>query len=297
MTKKTCPGFTVKVVVIVSKYTTEVRFICETEAGLSESVGYSGVNEVIQKAIPKIFSFDFPIFDEIYRNVLETKILKHYYTREIGLETYGLWKLKLDTKLNEIMPYYNQLYESATLEFNPLYDVDYTDTRTGGNTQTSENNKTTTSKETLNTNINASGNTTGNTENSGDRNNVLNIRDINRFSDLPQGTINDMFVESNGYLTNATLVDRNEETTENVTNNQTETSNYADKSDTNENRNRDESVNDNGKIQTTEEYVNTIKGKRGGQSYASMILEFRQSLINVDVMVIDELKDLFINLW
>lgn len=28
-------------------------------------------------------------------------------------------------KLNTIMPYYNQLYKSALLEFNPLYDADY----------------------------------------------------------------------------------------------------------------------------------------------------------------------------
>jgi hypothetical protein len=118
----------------MSVYTTQVRFICEAEAGLKKSVGYDNVNTVIQNAIPKIFNFSWPIFDESYRNVLETKILKHYYTREIGLETYGLWKLKLDTKLNEIMPYYNQLYKSALLEFNPFYDVDLTRNHTGKKT-------------------------------------------------------------------------------------------------------------------------------------------------------------------
>ena len=123
----------------MSKYTTEMRYICETEAGLSESVGYSKIKDVIAKAIPKIFDFDFPIFDENYRNVLETKILKHYYTREIGLETYGLWKLKLDTKLNEIMPFYNQLYKSALLEFNPLYEVDYSKTGNRDSSGTRDN--------------------------------------------------------------------------------------------------------------------------------------------------------------
>ena len=71
----------------MSKYTTELRYICETETGLSESVGHTKIKDGIAKAIPKIFDFDFPIFDESYRNVLETKILKLYYTREIGLET------------------------------------------------------------------------------------------------------------------------------------------------------------------------------------------------------------------
>lgn len=44
--------------------------------------------------------------------------------REIGTETYGLWHLYLDTTLNEIMPYYNKLYETELLKFNPLYDID-----------------------------------------------------------------------------------------------------------------------------------------------------------------------------
>ena len=105
----------------MSKYTTEVRFICEVNSGLNESVGYSKIEDVITGAMPKIFDFDFPIFDESYRSVLERKILKHFYTREICEETVGLWKLRLNTRLNEIMPYYNKLYKSELLNFNPLY--------------------------------------------------------------------------------------------------------------------------------------------------------------------------------
>ena len=80
----------------MSKYTTEVRFICEQASGLTESTG--DYKTVIERARTKIFDFDFPIYKESYRSVLETKILKHYYTREIGLETVGLWKLKLNQK-------------------------------------------------------------------------------------------------------------------------------------------------------------------------------------------------------
>lgn len=107
----------------MSKYTTEVRYICEQAAGLKESGGFDDVDNIITTAIPKVFSFSFPIFDEGYRNVLERKILMHYYTREIGMETTGLWKLRMCIKLNEIMPYYNQLYRSELLTFNPLYTV------------------------------------------------------------------------------------------------------------------------------------------------------------------------------
>lgn len=110
----------------MSKYTTEVRYICEQAAGLEESKGFDSVENILTIAAPKIFNFNFPIFDENYRIVLEKKILKHYYTREIGAETVGLWKLWLDSRMNEIMPYYNQLYESELIDFNPLYNTDYT---------------------------------------------------------------------------------------------------------------------------------------------------------------------------
>lgn len=105
---------------IMSKYTTEVRFICENSAGLSVSEGADNVDSVLDKCWNKVFNFDFPIFDENYRQVLCRKILKHYYTREIAHETVGRWKLALNAKLNEIMPYYNQLYKSELLEFNPF---------------------------------------------------------------------------------------------------------------------------------------------------------------------------------
>ena len=110
----------------MSKYTTEVRFICEHLCGLDESKGYNDIGTIISNARQKIFDFEYPIFDDNYKSVLETKILRHYYTREIGQETVGLWKLKLCTKLNDIMPYYNQLYKSAVIEFNPMYDMDLT---------------------------------------------------------------------------------------------------------------------------------------------------------------------------
>lgn len=108
----------------MSKYTTEVRFICESAVGLDESAGYDNVNDIIKAAAPSIFGTDWPIFDEAYRLTLECKILRHYYTREISEETAGLWKLRLTDRMNMIMPYYNKLYESELLKFNPLYDVD-----------------------------------------------------------------------------------------------------------------------------------------------------------------------------
>lgn len=50
-------------------------------------------------------------------------------------------------------------------------------------------------------------------------------------------------------------------------------------------------------INNTEDYLESVKGKQGTQSYASMILEFRETFLNIDMMVINDLSDLFMNIW
>ena len=110
----------------MSKYTTEVRYICENYAHKSESEGYNSVQSILDNSWDKVFDFDFPIFDDTYKPVLCKKILKHYYTREICEETVGLWKLRLDSRMNEIMPYFNKLYDSELISIAPLVNNRYT---------------------------------------------------------------------------------------------------------------------------------------------------------------------------
>lgn len=279
----------------MSKYTTELRYICETEAGLSESVGQTKIKDIITKAIPNIFDFDFPIFDESYRNVLETKILKHYYTREIGLETYGLWKLKLDTKLNEIMPFYNQLYKSALLEFNPLYEVDYTKTGNRDSSGTRDN------IENSSENYDETTNTNNSYENSESHNEQGTLTKgttqttTNYYSDTPQGAITNVI--DGTYLTNATY---------NVVGNTgSDSSDSSGSSDTNgsskdkqdRDGSRSGSKTSKGNLTDTESYLESVRGKTSGKSYSSLLIEYRETFINIDMMVIEELSDLFFGLW
>jgi len=53
----------------------------------------------------------YPIFDENYRNTLNKKIYDHYRFREIGQETPDLFRHYLNTTMNEIMSYYNEIYK------------------------------------------------------------------------------------------------------------------------------------------------------------------------------------------
>lgn len=279
----------------MSKYTTELRYICETEAGLSESVGYSKIKDVIAKAIPKIFDFDFPIFDENYRNVLETKILKHYYTREIGLETYGLWKLKLDTKLNEIMPFYNQLYKSALLEFNPLYEVDYSKTgnRDSSGTRDNTENNSESYDESIDTNESHDDSTTN--SNDGTLTKGTTTTTTNYFSDTPQGAISNVI--DGTYLTNATYNVVGNTGSDNTSNSGSVDSVGSSKSKNEKDGSRNGSKTSNSNLTDTESYLESVRGKMSSKSYSALLMEYRETFINIDMMLIEELSDLFFGLW
>lgn len=253
----------------MSKYTTEVRFICENSAGLSESEGANNVDSILDKCWNKVFNFDFPIFDENYRQVLCKKILKHYYTREIAHETVGRWKLALNAKLNEIMPYYNQLYKSELLEFNPFYDVDLTRSREGSGTSNRTSN---------NTEIN-SGTSKNVSSGSGTNNTVT----LNRFSDTPQNSMDTQGIADSVPLTTVTKVNENNTTTNESTDTLT----------------RKDSKNGIGteNINNTDKYIEKVKGKQGTENYSSLLKKFRETFLNIDMMIIEDCSDCFFTLW
>ena len=284
----------------MSKYTTEVRFICETYAGLDESADYMGIDEVLDKSRGKVFDFDFPIFDENYRSVLEDKILKHYYTREIGAETIGLWKLWLNTRMNEIMPYYNQLYASEAIKFNPMYDVDLTTTHQ----QTDNRNDNMTESElkvgSRDTDFSShdEGSSSSHTDNDTSTDDRTKNDHWEMFSDTPSGGLNG--VRDEKYLTTAmhTTDDKsgsNVHSVNEVDNNGSSSNSSSGNSDTDysEDINRNRQVG----IKNVQDYASHVVGKTAGKSYSSMLKEFRETFLNIDMQIINELRDLFFTLW
>lgn len=226
----------------MSKYTTEVRYICEYYAGFDESQEYP-VNQIIDAALPKIFDFSFPIYAESHRTDLERKIIKNYYFREIGEETAALWKVKLDNKLNMIMPYYNQLYAIAAKDYDIFNDVDYIreGNRTGANASTDSSN------------TSAAG----------------SAESWDLFSDTPQGSITD--VSDQDYLTNARKVNGSNSNTEN--------------------RSSSHSGSD------SDEHYERIHGKMGTKSYSELVVAAREAVMNIDMMIVQECSDLFMNIY
>lgn len=186
----------------MSKYTTELRFYLETLAGLEEST--DDIAKVLSESWAKVFDFDFPIYNESHREELCKKILMHYYFREIGMETIGAWKIKLQSNMLEIMPYYNKLYAVLDEEFSL--------------------NKTRESF--IEREYQGSYNFTGNTksENSDTINLTDERNDTSKFLDTPQGGLDGIL--DNDYLTTATINSgENTQTTKNNGNSETNTKN------------------------------------------------------------------------
>lgn len=307
----------------MSKYTTELRFICETSAGLTDSEGYTSTRDIIEKSRAKIFDFDYPIFDENYRSVLETKIIKHYYTREIAAETVGLWKLWLDERMNNIMPYYNQLYKSELLEFNPLYDTDITtdsnrkekheENTTDSNVRTDNTSRDENGTETRTDNLASSNTRTDDLKTSNDHEDHDTDSGTNdslqAYSDTPQNGLTG--VTELNYLTNATKNTGSDSKTHNndgsyetkntgtQTNAATQTGTV--RNDINNTVRNTGTVSDSGtgtkNYDNVNDYLEHVKGKRGTESYAKMLQEYRKTFLNIDQMVINSLSDLFMGVW
>lgn len=263
----------------MSKYTTELRFICESLAGEKQSVDGSKVAQIVSTARPLIFDFDYPIYSQDYKQVLETKIIMHFYTREIGLETYGLWKLKLNTKLNEIMPFYNRMYQALESEFNLLADVDYLDSFDGNKNGTEDS---------TNTRIEEGGYTKNLTRNGSDTVHAEGEnQNINKYSATPQGSLQNVL--SDEYLTDANVTNTSGENTETTTHNaiDNESLDRDGKDTTSGNVTRNEKQND----------MRHVVGIHGGKSYADMFANYQQKMVNVDMAIINELEELFMQVW
>ena len=198
----------------------------------------------IKTLIDNNFDFqmtNYPIFDENYRKTLNDNILHHYYENEIGFETAPLFRFYLNQKLNEIMPYYNELYkvQKKLIDDNLLLNnVNLTEELKGKNT-------TTTSSTSQSTN-----------------------KGKNLFQDTPQGNISQQDINAqNVYATNITL--------------------------------NDNSINDNSSANGsgTNEYIKTIIGNNGGKFNIDVLNDIKNNLMNIDLMIINELYDLFMQIF
>lgn len=203
---------------------------------------------------------DYPIFDETYRPILNAKIESRYWFREIGQETPAMFRFMLKRKMNEIMPFYNELYKTTLHEMNPF--VNYDVTTTGSN----EAKRSDTRANVHNENVSSTSAADSNATSSG--------RTV--VSQTPQMQLSGQ----DDYATNLTDSTSESDTTSNAS------------ESTNRQLREDDTLNSN----DTASYVSHVAGLNGILQ-ADAIMQFRQSIINIDVMVIEELAPLFMGLY
>lgn len=84
-----------------------------------------------------IFDFDYPLTENISKEQFETNILNHYIMRRIGFETVGAFRIALSSKLNEIMPLYNKMFDA--MENWDIFNSGEITTRVGQDERTGKN--------------------------------------------------------------------------------------------------------------------------------------------------------------
>lgn len=185
----------------------------------------------------------YPIFNEAYRAGLNQKIVDHYWNREIGFESIELFTMKVKTLMNEIMPYYNQIYLSTLVEIDPLSTINLTTENTGHGETTEQVQGDSTALNTTDGQSRTVSSSTPQTMLSGDEDYATGAADSRSRTDA-----------------DSTASQSSESTSESDTMGETRVSGYQ-------------------------------------GSAATLIMNYRDSLINTDLMVIRDLEQLFMQVF
>lgn len=256
----------------MSKYTMTLQQICDS----LKQAGDTTLAAIIDRARAAIFDFDYPFYDAEKKADFERAFIRKFFIREIGYETYALWKLMLQDWLTVEMPYYNKLFTAMELEFNPLHDVDLTKTRTYA--ESGENDGT--SRVTGSASRDESDSTQESKAESATNNETL------RLNKTPQGQLSN--VANNKYLTEANLNNRTNAVAANGTVSKVIGENSESESD-------GSSHNESSKIGNETE---RITGKQGSGTYSEMLIEYQKAMIDIDNLVYAEMdKKLFMQIF
>ena len=207
----------------MSKYTLELRYIYEDKNF-------------------NLFDFPYNLYDNDLKPWFEEKFFQHFMFYEIGFDTIGMFKQRLMSKLNDIFPYYKQLYETEIrtkgIDFMLNKDLkeSYVRELTSNSNSNQESNVTSNS-------LSTAGQLTPSL--------IANSQKIDKFMDTAQK--------------------------DNSSSNSTSTG----------------ESNGNSK----EKYTLTSQGNIGITSSAELLTKWRETLLNIDLMIFEECNDLFMQIF
>lgn len=117
----------------MSRYTTELRFIVQNTS-LEEVEGWFKDYELSDYLTEE----EIAVIEERgtwNKDKLAKLIVEHYWMHEIGLETVALFEHQVKVAMKEIMEEKLPLIYSASIQYDPMVNVDFTETYTEENSQ------------------------------------------------------------------------------------------------------------------------------------------------------------------
>lgn len=207
----------------MSKYTLQLRYIYEDE-------NYN------------LFDFPYNLYDNDLKPWFQEKFFQHFMFYEIGFDTIGMFKQRLMSKLNDIFPYYKQLYETEirTKGIDFMLNKDLKESYVRELTSNSNSNQ---ESNVSSNSLSTAGQLTPSL--------IANSQKIDKFMDTAQK--------------------------DNSSSNSTSTG------ESNGN--------------SREEYTLTSQGNIGITSSAELLTKWRETLLNIDLMIFEECNDLFMQIF
>lgn len=254
-----------------------------------------------------------PIHEQIYgfiptREELNKKILNRYKYREIGFETIGRFLDELETSLNEIMPYYNQLYKSIDVMngiddiFGNLDVVESFEQTSEGTSKDSSEGKT---KDSSTGSSKASSETgsESNTNSESETNSNINAYNKNVKSTMPQDDISKSNKDINGVSFADEINWTHNTSNDSATNKGKDTTSSSSESkssgETSQLSNGETSNLTLGERFDKLKHTLSRKGNQGVNTYAHDMLEFRELFINIEQEIINDkrISELFMGIY
>lgn len=217
------------------------------------------LKDVIDSTGGDIGLSDYPIFSDNHRPILNQKIIDHYWNQEIGQEDVEMFTFAMRRKMNEIMPRYNQLYKSELLQFDPLLTMGL---QTTGESETEQEN-------------------TAKVE--GKESTLSNGTQLSK-ADSSGRTVA-MDTPQNALEGNADYASGAQDSISHTDSDSSSTGKSEGDSST------DSTIN--GKVSGTNKQE--VTGFSGSQSV--LLQQFRETILNIDLEIIAELQELFMQVW
>lgn len=225
----------------------------------------------------------YPLHDETHRGDLNGLIVDRYYNREIGQESLELFTMAMRRRMNEIMPYYNELYRSLEFEYDPLSTVDMTTETTGteqGRTSNTEGQTSTTVDETETT-------TTDTGTSTSDSTTASTGSSASEAYEYPQQQLG----ADGQYATSAS-----KSASESGSTSGSESESTAESATTGT-AHSDGTLSREGEGESELERASTSRTYGYQGSAVELLARFREMILNIDLMIVEDLSDLFMLIW